>query len=336
MVPLIADRVSLPDQLNIVPMARVLPPELGAAYSAASPQLLRSWAEIFLLDQARPLRRPRVAGSRPEYVRLIGRLLAQGMISFTAAPKAVNGVFTVAKDADSDRLIIDAQPANRLFRDSPHVHLPGPSHLLQLQVPTGVVIYVAKSDLSNFYHHIGLPSWMQPYFALPPLTPAELRSLGLPHGAAFPCCVTLPMGFSHAVYLAQNAHQHVVYSSGALSPSDSLLLLSSPTVTHTRAAHGIVIDDFFLFSLSKQLADATMQRVLSAYRTAGFVVKQSKVVMPTTDPVKVIGFNIDGAVRLSRCPATRSAHWFNPHSSACGPRLSPAHSSLMSSADGLG
>jgi hypothetical protein len=302
-VPLIADRVSLPEQLNIVPLTRVLPPETAAVYSSSSPALLRSTTEVFILGVTHPLRRPRVAGSRVEYVRLIGRLLAQGMISFTSAPRAVNGVFCVAKDAESDRLIIDAQPANRLFVPSPHVSLPGPSHLVQLQVPVGARMYVGKSDLSNFYHHLGLPTWMQPFFALPPLTPAELASLGLTTGSAFPCCVTLPMGFSHAVFLAQSCHEHVVYSSGSLSRTDSILHLSAPDVSSSRAVHGIVIDDFFLCSLSKQRAEAVMQGVVSSYAAAGFVVKQSKLVWPTAQPVKVIGFDIDGEHATITLPA---------------------------------
>ena len=35
------------------------------------------------------------------------------MTSFTAYPQAVNGVNAVAKDADTDRIIIDARPAHR-------------------------------------------------------------------------------------------------------------------------------------------------------------------------------------------------------------------------------
>lgn len=294
-VPLIADRVALPDQLNIVPLARVLPPELAAQYAAPSPTLLRSHADVFVLNFTDPLRPPRVAGSRSEYVRLIGRMAPLGMLSFTSAPKAVNGVFTVGKDADADRVIIDAQQANRLFQPSPHVSLPGPSHLVQLQLPAHSRVFVGKSDLSNFYHHLGMPQWMHPYFALPPLTPAELASLGLPTDAAYPCCATMPMGFSHAVFLAQAGHEHVVYSSDALDPADCILRLTAPDVTHARAVHGIVIDDFFLFSLDKRLAEQVLSRVLAAYRAVGFVVKQSKVVWPTDLPVKVIGFDIDGS-----------------------------------------
>lgn len=303
-VPLIAERISLPKQLNIVPMLDVLPPAVAAQYSeAASPALLRSNTAVLTMNFVKPLRRPRVAGSRSEYVRLIARMVEQGMLAFTAAPKAVNGIFAVAKDGDSDRLIIDAQPANRLFVASPHVALPGPSHLVQLCVPAGQAMVVGKTDMADYYHHIGVPAWMQPYLALPPLTPAELASFGLPPDAAFPMCLTLPMGFSHAVFIAQTVHEHVVYSSGALERQHSLLTLDSPIVSRDHAVHGIVIDDFFLFCLSRDVADRTVQRVLAAYHAAGFVVKQSKVVMPTSAPVKVIGFDIDGARATIRLPA---------------------------------
>ena len=153
-VPLIASRVALPDSLHIVPLLGVLPPEQALLYSDAlhGAPLMRSPMEILALDLTLPLQPPRVAGSRSEYLALIRRMFKIGMLAFTASPKAVNGVFTVGKDADQDRLIIDAQPANRLFQDSPHVALPDPSHLVQLRIPSsGPALVVGKSDLSNFY-----------------------------------------------------------------------------------------------------------------------------------------------------------------------------------------
>jgi len=216
------------------------------------------------------------------------------MLKFHSVAAAVNGPFTVAKDTDTDRLIIDARFANILFVDPPHVPLCGPSHLVQLHLPDGTVMYVAKSDLSNFNHHLGLPQWLQPYFALPPLRPEELAALGLPPGASFPCCTTMPMGWSHAVYLAQTVHQYILYRSRALHPEDNLLCMLSPTVSHTRVIHGLVVDDFFLFCLCPHLASRVFDAVLAAYRQAGFVAKESKIVRPTLDVVKVIGFNICG------------------------------------------
>jgi hypothetical protein len=83
-VPLMAQRISLPQQLNIVPMLDVLPPDVAAHYTAAaSPALMRPTTAVFVLDFLKPLRRARVAGSRREYVGLIRRMLLQGMVSFT-------------------------------------------------------------------------------------------------------------------------------------------------------------------------------------------------------------------------------------------------------------
>ena len=295
-VPLIADRVSLPVDLRIVPLLSVLPPDLAHSYSdSQSSALLRPAYEVQTLNMTSPLKPPRVAGSRREYVRLIGRMVPQGMVGFTAEPECVNGVFCVAKDDDSDRLIIDAQPANRLFVDPPPVALPDPSHLVLLHAPAGQTVQAGKSDLSNYYHHLGLPRRLQPYFALPPLTRAELIFLGLPTNAPYPVCLTVPMGWTHAVPLAQGAHQHIVYSSGALSPDDNLLALARPTLTHHGAIHGIIVDDFFIFSLSQKVAQEYFDRVIAAYRRVGFIIKESKLVAPTSRPVKVIGFNVDGA-----------------------------------------
>lgn len=257
-----ADRIALPDNLHIIPLVNVLPPEMAHLYSLpSSPSLLRDPIEIALLNVNSPVARPRILGPRHEYVKLIDRLRREGMIDFTDSPRAVNGVFAVRKDRDTDRLIIDAQPANRLFVDSPYVNLPNPSHLVQLLVPEGSTLFIGKLDLSNFYHHLGLPRWMTLYFALPPLTESELSSIGIvdPQGARWPVCLTLPMGFSHAVYLAESIHEHVLYSSGALRPEDNILCLTVPEVPPVRPLHGIIIDDFFQLAVIEwRLSDSSI------------------------------------------------------------------------------
>ena len=102
------------------------------------------------------------------------------------------------------------------------------------------------------------------------------------------------MGFSHAVLIAQSGHLHVVYSSGALRPEDSILELAEPSVPSLRPLHGIIIDDFFQFSRNRKAAEYQFNRVLEAYRAIGFIVKDSKVVRPTSNPIKVIGLEICG------------------------------------------
>src|SRR6185312_9754398 len=72
-VSLIADRVALPELLNIIPLTGVLPPSVAATYSRADPTLLRPATEQLALSLTHPLtrRRPSVSGDRAQYVRLI-------------------------------------------------------------------------------------------------------------------------------------------------------------------------------------------------------------------------------------------------------------------------
>jgi hypothetical protein len=159
-------------------------------------------------------------------------MAALGMVCFKTSVNVVNGVFAVRKDADSLRLIIDARRANCVFAEPDHVDLPTPDLLARLQAPPGAPVYAAKVDLDNFYHRILLPEWMQPYFGLPPVFSEEL---GLPGGDSsqlYPCCTTLPMGWSHSVLVAQACHEHLLNSRTRLLPQDRITTTSAPLHLH--------------------------------------------------------------------------------------------------------
>ena len=303
-VPIIASRIALPSNLTAVPILTLLPPDLVAAYETPS-LLLRDSVSVAALDLNLPLAPPRVSGSRSEYILLLRRMLAVGMIDFTRAPRAVNGLFAVVKDANSERLIIDAQPANRLFAEPPHVALPNPSHLVRLQMRRGAKLHLAKADRDNFYHNLKLPEEWRPYFALPPLTPSESQQLGLDVSDGLPLwhpmCVTLPMGFSHAVFLAQQVHEHVLYrhtaalssSSPALRRCDNILDMDSPLVD--RCVHGMYIDDLWLMSPEFDDIETQYLACLAAYEHAGLPDSIRKREPPLRVPVaiKAIGVRID-------------------------------------------
>src|SRR6185436_1157342 len=104
-MPIVAASVSLPAQAGTADLLSLLPPTLRAAYS--SPQLLlRQEAG----GSTPPAARARVFGTRAEYVALVRRMRAVGMVTFTVTPKVVNGVFAVPKDEGKAlRLIIDAR-----------------------------------------------------------------------------------------------------------------------------------------------------------------------------------------------------------------------------------
>lgn len=296
---IIASRVDLPSQPGVVDLLSVLPPDLARRYSDPS-QLLRK-------NVPSKTPRARVHAEHGEYVALVNRMAAVKMITFVESPACVNGVFGVKKDADAIRLIIDARPANALFVDPDPVQLPSPAVLAQLSVPKDSVMYTAKSDLSNFYHRLKLPAWMQPYFALPPVRCSEV---GLPGGdkLVYPCCTTLPMGFSHSVYLAQAIHEHIVDSRSSLREEDRMISARRVyELAGSRVFHMIYIDDVLFFSLDKSECEQALSSYENAVTSVGLPTKVSKRVSPTCEKVEGLGLTIDG--RTKRLGVSASKLW---------------------------
>lgn len=292
-VPLVAGRVALPDSAGSVQLTNMLPEAL--VRDCLSPdKLLKSQQNI---DYSRLPPATRYC-SDGEYEQLISRMKAAGMLSFTTNPKVVNGVFGTPKDGDAIRLIIDARAANQVFIDPPKVKLPTPDLTASLQVPKNMPLFVAKVDLDNFYHRLRLPEWLQPYFALPPL-PA--RSVGLESQfgdftLVYPCCATLPMGWSHSVFLAQAAHEHFLDTHTTLSRR-SRIQADNPDALKVRidgTRHQVYIDDLLLFSLSEMHLSAAQNEYVLAAQKFGLVVKMSKIVRPTSDPVECLGLEVNG------------------------------------------
>lgn len=283
-IPLQADKVSLPSAAGTVPLLSLLPDSLALVY--ADPQCL-------LRPSAPPGRRPRPAfgASTQEYLKLLRRMMPLGMLAFTTEPKKVNGLFATAKPDGSQRLIIDARPGNVSFVDSPPVQLPTPDVTARLSIPPGETLYVAKVDLDNFYHRLLLPEWMQPYFALPGVA-SELLGLPGPNRVVYPCCRTLPMGWSHSVYVAQAAHEHWIQTMVGFPVSDRLTATSDSRLDRTR--HQVYIDDLLLFGLSKEEVATHQQKYLTAASAVGLPPKRSKLVLPTSDPVECLGLEVDG------------------------------------------
>jgi hypothetical protein len=312
--PLICNRVSLPTRLANLSILQHLPAKYRQMYATESPALvltasqyqerLRQWK----LD-GRSLPSAKIHGQRSEYIKLVKLMLSIGMLSLTDTPRVVNGIFTVKKDDDTDRLIIDARFANAWFTKPPKTALPTPAHVVQLRLPEMEQLLIGKADLSNYYHHLQLPEWLRPFLALPSLTAAEL---GLDNGPSdrliFPCCTTLPMGWSHSVRIAQLIHENILYephgdTPAALRPEDNILHVQHPDIV--RPLHALYVDDSIMFGLASDPDETKRQynRMLAAYASVGLPVKESKCIYPdAVRTVTALGMDVnglDGTVSIS-------------------------------------
>ena len=104
----------------------------------------------------------------------------------------------------------------------------------------------------------------------------------------YPCLTTLPMGWSHAVFLAQLGHLHVVHSSGIfdprafIGPTENGLCTSVPRVA-------LYIDDTMLFGPDPRVLAALLDRYVALMESINLPVARSKLVYPDRS-VEAIGY----------------------------------------------
>ena len=299
-VQLRSDLVKLPTDFRSVPLMDLLPEH------AAS--LLRSPSAGLLLDDVVSGRQVTcMLISRCEYVALVRRLCSAGLFGLTESPSVTNGLFGVPKSDGSLRLIVDARPANVMFRSPPAVALPSPAVFTHLMGKDSVndysSLYIAKTDIDNFYHRLALPVWLRSYFCFPPLPASAVDVTGKfgrddPELLLYPCCLSLPMGWSFSVYFAQLAHEHIIYSRSSLRPIDNM---THPFfVSLAKVRHLVYIDDVIFVGSDCATVLRSQLDYIRAIESAGLLIKRDKLVWPTSTPVKCLGLMVDGSTNSVR------------------------------------
>ena len=292
-IPLSAERVALPGNMQSVNLVDLLPPYLAKVWAAPNPDLIVPKAE------RKPAARAFMVESPQDWVSIVCELKRLGKCTFTTEPVVVNGVFGVTKTDGSIRFVVDGRRANACFVPPPKMELPGPDLLARLQVDPDREFFVAKIDLDNFYHRIRVPEWLQPYFALPPVRAGDV-GLGDKYGPdtlVYPCCTTLPMGWSHSAHLAQAVHTHTLDSRTSIKQTDRITKHNDLKIDRTR--NMIYIDDFMLLGLDRAEMAALQDEYWRVFDEAGLPPKPSKLVRPCSDGVDLIGVELHG--RLHTC-----------------------------------
>lgn len=135
-----------------------------------------------------------------QYEPLVELLTQKGLVELVRTPgEATQGIFGVPK-GDLARLILNAVAANLQCLPPPDPKLPLIESLSKLVIPAGARLYWSLLDLSDYYHVLVLPPALRSLFGLPPVW--------VDGEQWYPRWVTLPMGWSWAVYLAQLAHTY--------------------------------------------------------------------------------------------------------------------------------
>jgi len=145
--------------------------------------------------------------------------------------------------------------------------------------------------VNNLYHRLAIPSWLSDYFGLPAIDGAEL---GLAAGVLWPRCTTLPMGWTHSIFLATTVLKAVLQP--VLQTRSRDILDGDHSLTEPR--YGVYVDDFFLFDTDKARANGLHFAVVDRLNTVGLLVRPAKDFAATGDTLTVQGISIyrDGTV----------------------------------------
>ena len=175
------------------------------------------------------------------------------------------------------------------------------AHVTRLKLAEEEQLLIGKADISNYYHHLQLPVWLQTYLALPSVAAWKIGLTDChPYCEIWPCCTTLPMGWSHSVRIAQLIHENILYQPhgdlpAALRPEDNILHIRNPDIV--RPLHALYVDDSIIFGLASNPVGAREQyeRMLQAYAAVGLPVKESKCIRPdTVRTVTALGMDVNG------------------------------------------
>ena len=294
-IPLIADRVSLPTVAGTVDMLSLLPPELAAIYSDPS-KLLKP---LLLRDKA-----PALPSGVAERVPSLGHSsLRAGHGDVPSGCGGGQRHLRCAQGRNLIRLILDARPANCVFADPPKVELPTPD-LVARMMTDGRPFFKLKLDQDNYYHRIKVPEWMIPFFAIAQVRAGDLgrrfcRRFGFrPDEFVYPCFVTMPMGWNHAVFVGQTMHLNFMDTRTSFRPEDRITKANDCRLDRPR--HGVYIDDVFAFGAERDQLVRDKEEYKSESAKVGLFVKPSKELGPTLEPLDVIGLEMDGVKHTFR------------------------------------
>lgn len=309
-----------PDYCEIDPELLALPKEgAGSVYlmDLVPPEVR---AEYENLGQLRPVeevdmatyrqKKPRVLVKTGKYPALVMLLMSLGMVALLAtAPTAVSGQFATPKDNGLQRLVDNMVPGNLWWKDPGSLLEFGlPSDIANIVVPPGERVVCAKMDLDNYYHRFLLPKEWWLYFGLPPIWSVDIGLGGEPRWV-HPVRTTLPMGWSHAVRLAQYAHCRIL-------DLGCSLLQASTRVTGSRCPallmgagilHGVYVDDLWIVALEscRDLAFEAVAQAKASYIAALLVPADRKEVLPAPEGAPsvttIIGVDVTGEGWLLPC-----------------------------------
>ena len=113
-----------------------------------------------------------------QYIEFVHRLFQGGMINFIAHPQDLACPFFVPKKNKRLRLVLDCRSVNERFQPPPNLLMAAGATWANLELPEEATMFVAQSDIRDYFYSLGLPEELQPFFALPAIPVEAMATWG--------------------------------------------------------------------------------------------------------------------------------------------------------------
>ena len=207
--------VSLPEVGSHIKDATNLLDETGKRMlEAYDSVMLKSESEVDFPIKVVTYMDEKLKQSSDLYHEFISDLSQRNMVDFTYNSISVVTPFFVIKKSGKLRLVLDCRATNEMFQSPPDIAMPAGYSFSQLQMKAKDTLYIAQTDIKDYFYSIGLPEELRPYFTFPQvdlrkISPEDPRCIGVEGPVLiYPCMKVVPMGWNWAMYIAQRAHQH--------------------------------------------------------------------------------------------------------------------------------
>lgn len=246
------------------------------------------------------------------YCSFIQDLHSCGMLEFTNQPQGLVTPFCVAKKNGRLRLILDCRDTNRRFKTPPPLALGTGSSWARVNIPQGEDLYIAQSDIKDYFYSLQLPVSLRPLFSMPAVPNYFARQLigGADHGGLvsdegwiYPMLRVVPMGWSWAMWLSQRVHQY--QSQLGAGVSEDRVLVDGKPCPDLSSGEVLLLpyaDNLNVAGIDAEKVQKAKDSAVSRLRAIGLIVHEELDACSTAQ--RSLGFLIDGkAGRVTPVPA---------------------------------
>lgn len=245
------------------------------------------------------------------YCSFIQDLHSCGMLEFTNQPQGLVTPFCVAKKNGRLRLILDCRDTNRRFKTPPPLALGTGSSWARVNIPQGEDLYIAQSDIKDYFYSLQLPASLRPLFSMPAVPNYFARQLigGAEHGGLvsdegwiYPMLRVVPMGWSWAMWLSQRVHQY--QSQLGAGVSEDRVLVDGKPCPDLSSGEVLLLpyaDNLNVAGIDAEKVQKAKDSAVSRLRAIGLIVHEE---LDACSTAQSLGFLIDGkAGRVTPVPA---------------------------------